>query len=296
MNPKKEPLVSVVIPCFNTPSADLCRSIESVLRQDYSNIELIIVDDGSFEPFSGLKLSERLFSSRFIRWIPLSENRGVSAARNSGILKSKGDYIAFLDAGDWWAEEKVSAQVAVMSESSAVGLVYCGAEFHPLDGSPSWVEMRDVTEDAYRALLVRQAISGSASAAMVRRDIIAKLGGFEETLEIPEDREMWLRISKHADVVLVPRILTHIEVNPESRSSNPQKKAESYRCFLNIYDEDMRKEGVKREAWSHYHIVIAKKFYSKKQYFMFFKHVLLSFLWNPVFLWRGVKKTIKDLI
>ena len=296
MSESRSFVVSVVIPCFNTPRVDLKRSIDSVLAQDYDHIELIVVDDCSSTPFSGLNGQQEYSVHESIRWVSQPQNRGVSAARNAGISVSSGKYVAFLDAGDWWDKEKISAQVAVIGKRESIGLVYCGAEFHPLNGAVSWVEMRDVQKNAYRELLVRQAITGSASAAMVRRDAIVRLGGFETQLEIPEDRDMWLKIAKHHEVLLVPLVLTHIEVNPGSRSSNPESKAESYRRFLKMYDTEIRNEGVKGTAYSHYHVVIAKKFYAKGKYLSVVKHLALAVIESPRFVMGGIVKAFGRLV
>ena len=293
MNEKVITLVTIVIPCFNTPREDLRRSVESVLTQDYDYIEVIIVDDCSDEPFSGLNSEPEYSGHELIHWISQPVNRGVAAARNAGVSQAKGAYVAFLDAGDWWDSKKITAQVAAINDSKNIGLVYCGAQFHPLDGRVSWIDMRELGVDAYRELLIRQAISGSASAAMVRRDIIIDLGGFETEVEIPEDRDMWLRIARNYGVVLVSNVLTHIEVNPKSRSAESQVKIASYKTFLRVYDAEIRNEGVMRDAYSHYHIVIAKKFYTERYRLRSLKHILLAGMISPQFVVNGVIKLLK---
>ena len=88
------PLISIIIPAFNAISF-LPKAIESVLHQTYRNFEIIIIDDGSTD-----NTKSSIQESNFIRYF-YQENQGLSSARNSGIQKSKGEYLVFLDADDW---------------------------------------------------------------------------------------------------------------------------------------------------------------------------------------------------
>jgi len=105
MNAANRPLVSVVIPTFNRAWA-VERAVDSVLEQDYRPFELIIVDDGSTDQTSDIlaRYGDQLT-------VVCQENRGVSAARNSGIVRAKGDLIAFLDSDDYWKPQKLTVQV-----------------------------------------------------------------------------------------------------------------------------------------------------------------------------------------
>lgn len=114
------PLVSVVIPAFNAAKF-IVETIESVLKQTYQPIEIILVDDGSYD--STVSLVEENFGDR-VRLVS-QKNAGPSAARNRGICESSGKYIAFLDADDIWLPKKIEKQVAVMEKHPELGLI-CG--------------------------------------------------------------------------------------------------------------------------------------------------------------------------
>ena len=105
------PLVSVVIPAFNAESY-IMDSICSVFNQDYKNIEIIVVDDGSSDDTLALlsKLNGRIS-------VLQQKNRGAAAARNQGIKVAKGEFIAFLDADDVWINNKISCQLRVLQET-----------------------------------------------------------------------------------------------------------------------------------------------------------------------------------
>ena len=99
-------LISVIIPFYNEEYFDDCLS--SVLNQDYKNIEIIIVNDGSDEKFNHkLNFYENLYPNK-IRVLHNKKNRGVSYARNLGIKAANGNYMAFLDADDEWSETKLN--------------------------------------------------------------------------------------------------------------------------------------------------------------------------------------------
>lgn len=110
------PLVSVVIPCYNSERF-LDRAITSVAEQTYSNWEIIVVDDGSTDGSVELVQSPkfRQFENR-IELIKLGVNSGAHKARNVGILKARGEFLAFLDADDWWEPQKLEHQLLFMQK------------------------------------------------------------------------------------------------------------------------------------------------------------------------------------
>jgi glycosyltransferase involved in cell wall biosynthesis len=114
--------VSVIIPTFNRCSI-ITDAIESVLRQTYSQYEIIVVDDGSVDT---TKETVSKYGSN-IKYI-YQENAGPSAARNTGIRHAKGDLIAFLDSDDVWREDKLALQVACFTDNPRVGIVVSGHE------------------------------------------------------------------------------------------------------------------------------------------------------------------------
>ncbi|NTE00618.1 glycosyltransferase family 2 protein [Agrobacterium tumefaciens] len=117
-----EPLVSIIVPCYN--SAKFIRAtLNSIVAQDYKSWELIIIDDQSNDDTCTIVAE---FASKYsnIQFISLPENKGVSNARNIGMTKAKGKYIAFLDSDDIWLENKLSRQVAYM-EDKMLSMTFC---------------------------------------------------------------------------------------------------------------------------------------------------------------------------
>jgi glycosyltransferase involved in cell wall biosynthesis len=195
---KKKPvtLISVIIPAFNRGWI-LEESIESVISQDFTDYELIIVDDGSTDNTQIIldKYRERLITIR-------QKNRGVSGARNRGIAAASGRYIAFLDSDDLWLPTKLSRQVdyfnthpdALICQTEEVW-IRNGLRVNPKKKhrKPSGM----IFEPSLSLCLV------SPSAVMIHRRLFEEVGTFDENLPACEDYDLWLRISLKYPVYLI---------------------------------------------------------------------------------------------
>ena len=254
-------LVSVLLPTYNDSVESLKTSIDSVLGQTYKNLELLIIDDGSFLPFAGL--NKTVQDSR-ITWLLNACNKGVAFSRNKAAQHAQGDYLAFLDAGDWWEAEKIQKQLKLFKiDSDKLALVFCGARFYPQDSTPYSIFPR-LYADWVKALLIGQPIVGSSSAVVLKKDIFCTVGGFYDKEDIPEDRDLWLRIAQIKEIDFVSEPLTNIGIDHEtgqSRSSDPQKKSHSYRRFLEIHENEIKHKKVKDKAYASYHASIAQKYF-----------------------------------
>lgn len=277
--------VSVVMPVYECEKESLEKSIRSVLGQTFENFELIIVDDGSKVPFSRVDQNKELMDPR-IDWVVLDGNRGVAGARNAGAKQACGDYLAFLDAGDWWDRNKLEMQVQAINCNTGCALVYCSAVFHK--GNCERRRIARVSKNAYRELLVRQPITGSASSVMMLRSVFEKTGGFYEEIDIPEDRDLWLRIARDHPICFVEAALVHIQIIQNSRSADPQKKSISYFRLLERYRDEIVTEGVWTDAMAHYHLVLAKKYLAIRQYRRACARVIVAIVVGPGFVWRAI--------
>ena len=183
--------VSVVLPTYNRGWI-VEQALDSVLDQDYGNLELIVVDDGSSDDTPRL-LSAYGNRIRVIRQV----NRGVSAARNAGIQAATGELIALLDSDDAWLPGKVTAQVAFFTDNPDALIcqteeiwIRNGVRVNP--GKRHRKEAGMIFERSLALCLV------SPSAVMMRRSLLDEVGLFDETLPACEDYDLWLRIAwKH---------------------------------------------------------------------------------------------------
>jgi glycosyltransferase involved in cell wall biosynthesis len=190
------PLVSVIIPTYNRAGL-IGETVENVLRQTYANIELIVVDDGSTDETRSVL---RSYGSR-IRSI-FQENAGAAAARNRGIAMAKGDIVAFQDSDDTWHPTKLARQVSLLQRGGdSVVCCLCNttieladrvvrsfenAPVYPPIEEGIWLNVTEVL--ATRCILFNQA-------AAIRRDVLTRIGGFDESFRLMEDVELALRLS-----------------------------------------------------------------------------------------------------
>lgn len=180
--------VSVVLPTHNRCAA-LMRAVESVLGQTHPVAELIIVDDGSTDGTTEVvrRLMARSENTR-VRLIAQPQ-RGPSSARNRGIEVAVGDFIAFIDSDDVWALRKLELQMPAFSVG--VGMVFTG---YTESGRESVLAGFPEHLDSQIEVLLEGCIAVT-STAVVRRDAIADVGLFDESLRTCEDWDLWLRLA-----------------------------------------------------------------------------------------------------
>ncbi|HFB65873.1 MAG TPA: glycosyltransferase [Aeromonadales bacterium] len=208
---KSDPLISVIIPCFNCQEF-VDEAITSVLNQDYSNKEIIIVDDGSTDE------SEEIIKrySENIKIIQ-QKNMGLSGARNSGINHARGEYIAFLDADDYWSQHFLSAMVeqAVQSKSK---LIYCGWEHVGTYRQEPFVPP-DYEDSDNKLELMIEAPRWPVHAAIVHKSIVDELGGFNESLNYCEDFNFWIRAATKNRISRVSKVLAYYRHHGDTQLS-----------------------------------------------------------------------------
>lgn len=194
------PLVSVVIPTYNRAPM-IGQALESVLRQSYSNFELIVVDDGSTDETAVL-----LDHYQPALTVLSQPHRGVAAARNAGTSASRGKYIAFLDSDDLWLPAKLAVQVEFLKCSTGVEICQTN-EIWMRNGrrvNPK-LKHRKPSGDVFRRSLDLCLISPSA--VMMTRELFDRVGGFDESFVVCEDYDLWLRIAVEHPVSLIEEAL-----------------------------------------------------------------------------------------
>lgn len=200
------PLVSVIMPCFNA-AAYIEEAIGSVMRQTHVGVELIVVDDGSSD--ASPAIVERL-AGQFPGRIRLAtqSNAGPYPARNHGLRLARGDFVAFLDADDWWREDFVERLLAAVNADDAVALAYCGWQNVGLEGGRSEPYVPpDYEHDDKAARFLRAAAPWPIHAALVRRRVLDEVGGFDTDLPTCMDYDLWLRVAVSRPIRLVPEVM-----------------------------------------------------------------------------------------
>jgi len=262
----KKPQVSVIIPTYNRGWI-LKEAIDSVLAQDYKDLELIVVDDGSTD-----NTFEILASYGNDIKVLFQENKGVSAARNRGITEASGQLIAFLDSDDLWLPRKLSTQIdffnqmpdALICQTEEIW-VRNGIRVNPKKRHKKPSGM--IFEPSLELCLV------SPSAVMIRRSLFDRVGEFDVTLSACEDYDLWLRISCRFPVHLIDtpliikrgghddqlssmkgldkfRIKAIVKIIKSNRLSDNQYSAavKALKEKCEIYSDGCRKRGREEEA------------------------------------------------
>ncbi len=195
------PKVSVIIPTYNRLPM-LKEAVDSVLSQDFEDFELIVVDDGSAD---GTAEEIKKYGGR-VRFLQVSENRGVSAARNRGLLHARGKYVAFLDSDDLWVKGKLKIQVAFLDDNPQYPLCYTD-EIWIRKGKRVNPKVRHAKYSGWIFEKCLPLCIISPSSAMMRRALFSRVGLFDEALPVCEDYDFWLRVSARFPVFFINRKL-----------------------------------------------------------------------------------------
>jgi glycosyltransferase involved in cell wall biosynthesis len=203
-------MISVIMPVFNG-AATIVSAIASVLEQSHDNLELIVVNDGSTD--ATFSIVSAICDTR-LRIIN-QENRGVSAARNAGLARSTGHYIAFIDADDIWVQYKLEKQRDALLIGEA-DVAYCWVDYINISGDTLHPDGRPRFEgNVYEQMLAHNFIH-SGSNLLVTRAAYDRCGGFCDSLEAFEDWDFQLRLARHFTFACVPDVLAFYRMRNQS--------------------------------------------------------------------------------
>jgi len=189
------PEVTAVIPTRNRWRL-LLRAVASALRQEGVIVEVVVIDDGSTDETAG-RLG-RIADER-LRVLRSARPGGVSRARNLAVDAARAPWVAFLDDDDVWAPAKLRAQLDRTADD--VALVCCGAVFIDEDGAVLSERLPFLEDEEYRQALLRSNVVGMPSGVLARADLVTAVGGFDESLSISADWDLWIRLSACGRVV-----------------------------------------------------------------------------------------------
>lgn len=196
--------VSVIIPTYKRSDV-LARAVNSVLKQTYNNIEIIVVDDN--DPNSEYRKETELVMQNFskyknIIYLKHSQNKNGSAARNSGIKMSTGNYIAFLDDDDEFLPNKIDLQVKRLEElDNSWGATY--TEYKQIENN--FVMRSKINKEGNLLIdaLARNLMLGAGSNLLVRKEVIEDIGLFDESFSRNQDIEFLVRVLKKYKIACV---------------------------------------------------------------------------------------------
>ncbi len=200
--------ISVVCPVYNSTEW-VERTLHTVLGQTLSPQELIIVDDGSTDQTPELISQFLTEKNPPFRWVVLTgEHRGPGAARNSGIRRAQGDWIAFLDSDDLWAPDKLTHVAKVVAQNPTVNFICHHEEFIRLNGRCQPLKYAAIYDPKkpLPAQLYRRNLF-STSAVVCKKSLLLESGLFDEALMSAQDYDLWLTLSPHLRLMFIERSL-----------------------------------------------------------------------------------------
>jgi glycosyltransferase involved in cell wall biosynthesis len=264
--PTEKPLVSGIV-IFLNAGRFIEEAIDSVFAQTFKDWELLLVDDGSTDCSTEIARRYAEEHPGKVRYYhhPDHQNRGMSASRNLGISRARGDYIAFLDSDDIWLPSKLEQQVRILHSEPRAAMVYGRTViWHSWTGDPV-DKSRDHTldlgvrpdtliepPDLFLLLLGNKVQSPTTCNAIIRRETFEKIGTFEESFRsMYEDQVFFAKVFLKAPVYVAGEIWARYRQRPDSCSSAPGGKADYHARrlpFLNWLEGYLVREKIRRDS------------------------------------------------
>jgi glycosyltransferase involved in cell wall biosynthesis len=236
------PKVSVILTTYRRQSL-LARSIQSVIDQTMGDWELIIVDD---EPSEETRRIVASFGDNRIQYLAHEHNRGLCAARNTGIRAATASYLGFLDDDDEFLPEKLAKQLAVIEQAeNEIGIVSCYEQIVGADGSMT-ARAIDLRGDMHPRLLQQDLVR--MQLLLVRRECFDMVGLFDERLSAHDDYDMILRLSRRYRFSTVPEALVRIHETAGSMSKDVRNRIEAIEIMMRTHPEFRERPRV-RSRW-----------------------------------------------
>ena len=248
--------ISVIIPTFNRRYV-LHRAIESVVNQTRPPIEIIVVDDGSTDGTRDWLVN----TFPLVKYI-YQDNKGVSSARNRGIEVSKGSWVSFLDSDDEWMPTKLEEQESYIIENPEIK--FCHTNEIWIRNGVRVNQMKKHQKyggDIFEKCLDICRISPSS--VLIKKDVLDKIGLFDESLKVCEDYDMWLRWASRFSVLFLDRQLIIKYGGHSDQLSRVNSGIERYRIksLENLLNSHILSEVQSRHARDQ--LVIKLKIYAK---------------------------------
>ena len=223
-----DPLVSVIVAAHNGERF-LAEALESLFAQDFDSFEAVFVDDGSEDRTAEIA---RSFPVRLVQ----QENRGLPSARNAGLAIARGELVAFLDDDDVLPPTKLSVQATYLREHPEAGCVL---------GRQEWI----LEEGAEPPEMKRDPFFGDVGgvpmgSAMIRRNVLDELGGFDPSYAYAEDRDLFVRMRAHGvNIVVLPDVVLFRRLHDSNMTLNPPRHHPLLRSLKSKLDRERSSSG-----------------------------------------------------
>jgi glycosyltransferase involved in cell wall biosynthesis len=277
------PKVSVIIPAFNC-SATITRAIDSVVAQTISDLEIIVVNDGSTDDTLD-KLKK--YGDRIMVYD--QPNQGVAEARNKGVSIGTGEFIAFLDADDEWYPNKLEVQLDLFEKYPETGLVSAAAKYVDENGN-----VLGEGSVSYSGNIVEKVLRTNpivTSSVLVKRDNLLQITPlFCKAFQPFEDWQLWIRFAARFNIIVSPEIMVRYYIIPVGLSMS--HSVEYFRSLIQlIYEKLLAEDNLNhliRSNWrslhANIHVQIAKIAFERGETFKARWEVFKALMISPLHL------------
>lgn len=261
MREEDEIVFSVIMPVYNREKV-VVSAVESVLAQNFTNFELIIVDDCSTDHTVS---RIRAINDPRLNLMIAEKNGGAAAARNIGIRAAKGNYISFLDSDDSFDPEYLAEAFKLLKTSSDdLGFVWCGTRYHELNENGTvriheriWIPKLEGTP--YQTFLKSLHI-GIGCGVTIKKEVFDNIGYFNEQLPAAEDTDFFLRIARSYSYAVINKVLVNIyKTGTDRMSTGFNKLSKAYEIFMPMHfsaidkDRQLRLKYYYKLCWLNYY-------------------------------------------
>ncbi len=251
--PRDPPQVSVVMPLFNA-ERHIHAAVSSVLESDLRSLECIVVDDGSTD--DSIQRLSTISDARF-RLLKIPASRGPSRPRNVGIAEARSRYVALLDADDLLKPDKLTRAIAALDRNPGAGILFTNYErisesgevldrdalasyrtLHSLITRDSSTQEVLIPQEQFAWGLLHENFIGTSGVVM-RREALARVGGFDESLTYSEDRDLWFRFAHDGPALYLPGVGHSYRVSASSLSFRPGSR--QARSRIDVLERERRR-------------------------------------------------------
>jgi glycosyltransferase involved in cell wall biosynthesis len=238
--------VTVVVPTHNRRQL-VAQAVHSILQQQGVSLELVVVDDGSTDG-TGPWLDRIAATDSRIRIVHHERPRFISNARNAGIARASGRWVAFCDDDDLWAPDKLSSQLAALRTSSArwgcTGVVV-------VDEHLEIIGHHNVKGGEVLARLLEVNTIPTGSSVVAELSLVREIGGFDPALQGSEDWDVWIKLGQHSPLAAVDRPLIAYRLGAQSLSMDVDRMRTGRSTIVDRYAALAARHGAKPEEASH---------------------------------------------
>lgn len=281
-----EKLVSVIIPTYGR-CEKLDLAIDSVLKQTYKNIEIIIVDDNGINTFFGnsvANLMKKYVNNIKIRYIQHNVNKNGAAARNTGILNSHGYYISFLDDDDCFYANKIKEQVSTLEKNNCE-CVTCDRIQN------NTIIRNDISGDLIKKILLLEFMPITSSLLFTAKSI-KDIKGFNEKYKRHQDLELMIRYLKKYKIINTNKVLVNVGTNDGENDIHGHQLEQMKKNFLNTFNNEIEGENKKMIYSIHYTSIFVDHL-KEKHYLLAIKIYIYSMFHLGWQFYKAIFKLIK---